>query len=128
MSDSQRDMLAYVHLAVLSQQKGQLAGCDRFLVLAAAAACRAGWPDVAQRCRSLILDHNRAHLIGRFESVAEALRSEEFQPFVKQLDRFCGSERAEFLLTQLNIDPEKTARPLDTPAGDYALQLLTFDD
>lgn len=127
MAESERDMLAYVHLAVLSQRKGQLAGCDRFLVLAAAAACHDGWPDVAQRCRALILEHNRSHLIGRFESVAEALRSTEFQPLVKQLDRFCGSERAEFLLTELHIDPEQSARPPNTPTGAYALQLLSTD-
>jgi len=127
MTDSERDMLAYVQLAVLSQQKKQQAGRDRFLVLAAVAACREGWPAVAARCRALILEHNRSHLIGHFKTVAEALRSDDFQPFVKQLDRFCGSERAEFLLSELNMDPTQAARSSNTSAGDYALQLLSAD-
>jgi len=128
MSNPERDMLAYVHLAALARQKGQLPGRDKFLVLAASAACHAGWPDVARRCRSLILEHNPAHLIGRFESVAAALRSEEFQPLVKQLDRFCGSERAEFLLEELGIDPEQAGRSPNAPVGSDALRLLAPDN
>lgn len=102
-------------------------GCDKLLVLAAAAACRAGWPEVAQRCRELVLEHNPAHLIGKFATVADALRSEEFAPLVKQHERLCGYERAEFLINDLGLDP---VAPPDTPeksAGQIAIDLLSSE-
>lgn len=121
-------MLAYLRLAVVSEQRQQLLGRDKVLVLAAAAACRAGWPDVAERCRQLVLEHNPAHLIGDFPTVADALRSEDFAPFLKQLERQLGSERAEFLAEQLNRSQKPSvAEPddeVDSSPGGAAMSLL----
>jgi hypothetical protein len=58
----------------------------------AAAACRAGWLEVADRCRQLVLEHNAAHRLGRHPTVAESLRHPDFAPFLKQLERLCGYE------------------------------------
>ena len=104
MLNHERAMMAYLRLADISQQKKQLLGRDKFLVLTGAAACRAGWPEVAQRCRELVLRNNAAHLIGKWETFPEALRSPEFLPFERQLERFCGYEKAEFHLDQLGVD------------------------
>ncbi len=81
-------------------------------MLATAAAGRAGWIDVADRCRQLVLEHNPAHLIGRFSTAADALRSPDFAPLVNQLERMCSYERAEFLLNELGLDAEGAS-----PAG-----------
>ncbi len=102
MSSADLAVVQYLALAKISQARQQTSGGDRFLVLAAEAACRAGWLDVAERCRELVLKHNPHHLIGRWPAVADALRSEEFRPFFKQLERFCSVERAESLLSELN--------------------------
>ncbi len=118
-------MLAYVRLADVSQRKRQLLGRDKLLVLAAAAACRAGWADVAARCRQLVIEHNPAHLIGRFPTVAEALRSDEFETLVRRLQRLCGYERAEFLVNDLRLEPLDVPEGGDTGAGQIALSLLT---
>jgi hypothetical protein len=99
-------MLAYVKLAAVSERKNQLIGRDKLLVLATAAAGRAGWIDVANRCRELVLEHNPAHLIGRFATAADALRSPDFAPLVNQLERMCSYERAEFLLNELGPEAE----------------------
>lgn len=72
MRDHEAAMLAYIRLAEVSLRKRQPLGHNKLLVLAAAAACRAGWPEVAQRCRELVLEHNPAHLIGKFATVADA--------------------------------------------------------
>jgi len=116
-------MLAYVRLADVSQRKQQLIGRDKLLVLAAAAACRAGWIDVGQRCRELVLEHNPAHLIGTFPTAADAVRSSDFTPLLNQLERMCGYERAEFLVSELDLEarPEDGARD----AGQIALSLLS---
>jgi hypothetical protein len=118
----ERAMLAYVRLADVSQQKHQLIGRDKLLVLAAAAACRAGWIDVGERCRQLVIEHNPAHLIGTFPTAADALRSADFTPLVTQLERMCGYERAEFLVSELGLNaPQQDA---EQDAGQIALSIL----
>jgi hypothetical protein len=115
-------MLAYVRLADVSQRKHQLLGRDKLLVLAAAAACRAGWIDVAERCRQLVIEHNPAHRIGTYPTVADALRSDEFVPLLTQLERLCSYERAEFLLSELGLEAQPDEGSRD--AGETALSLL----
>ena len=128
MPDHERAMLAYVRLAALSQKKQQLSGRDRFLILAAAEACRAGWPEVAERCRELVLENNPAHLIHRSPSMSEALRDDNFNTFLRQLERFCGLEKAEYLLTELGIDVDVPADLRDAGAGAFSLDLLSGSD
>lgn len=123
MRDHERAMLAYARLAHISQQKRQLLGRDKFLVLTGTAACRAGWPDVAQRCRELVVANNPAHLLARFESFPDALRSPDLEPLLKRLERFCGHEKAEHLLTELEIEPGLPAGQEITP-GQFVLELL----
>ena len=119
MRDHEQAMLAYARLARISQEQGQLAGRDRLLCLAAAAACRAGWPRVAECCRGLVLEHNPRHVIGRGATALEAMRDEEFQPLLKQLERTCPYEHAEHLLRELPHDVPATG-----DAGQHALEIL----
>jgi len=123
MRDHERAMLAYARLAQISHQKRQLPGRDKFLVLTGAAACRAGWPEVALRCRELVLHHNRMHMVSRFDTFADALRSPDFEPLLKRLERMCGYEKAEHLLAELEIDPGVPPDQDDT-VGQFALSLL----
>jgi hypothetical protein len=116
-------MLAYVRLADVSQRKQQLIGRDKLLVLATAAACRAGWVDVGERCRELVLEHNPAHLLGNYPTAADAVRSGDFAPLLTQLERMCGYERAEFLVSELGLEAEPQERNQD--AGQLALSLLS---
>jgi hypothetical protein len=118
-------MLAYARLADVSQRKNQLLGRDKLLVLAAAAACRAGWLEVAARCRELVLEHNASHLFGNFATVPDALRSAEFAPFLKQLERLCGYERAEFLAKDVQRAPKSSLDGEERSAGEIALRLLS---
>jgi hypothetical protein len=124
MIDHEAAMLAYVRLAEVSQRKNQLLGRDKLLVLAAAAACRAGWLDVAERCRQRVLENNPSHLLGSYATIAEALRNDDFAPFLKQLDRLCGYERAEFLVEDLGLTPAGPHDSDERTAGEIALELL----
>ena len=123
MPDHERAMLAYCKLAELSQQKRQLPGRDKFLVLAGAAACRAGWPEIAARCRSLILANNPAHQISRFGTFADALRDPGFGSLLKSRQRFCTYERAEHILQELAVDLDQ---PSDAPAMTAGEQAGSF--
>jgi hypothetical protein len=124
MPDHDAAMLAFVKLAGVSQSRGQLGPRDKFLMLAGVAATRAGWSTVAARCRELVLAHNPSHLARRYATFADALRDTDFQPYLKQLERFCSYERAEHHLSQLEITPELPPISARITSGDYALLLL----
>lgn len=123
MHDHEIAMCAYVQLAVISEQKRQDLVRDRFLLLAAVEACRAGWLDVAERCREKLVAANPAHQLHRHASMADALRHEEFQRLVLKWERYCPFEQAEYLLTQLGLDAQGDA--LQIPRGQRMLQLLS---
>lgn len=142
MPDYERAMLAFLKLADLSQIKQQLQGRDRFLILAAAAACRAGWPEIAQRCRDHVVTNNRSHLLSHFATMADALRDEEFQIFLNRLEHFCTYERAEHLLRELHVEWDmgaggsnatgmategSTTNDDSVSAGEFATRVLTQD-
>jgi hypothetical protein len=124
MEDHDAAMLAFVKLAGVSQSRRQLGPRDKFLILGAVAASRANHPAVAARCRELVLSHNSAHLMKRHETIETALGDGEFQAFLKQLVRFCSYEKAEHLLSQLDISTELPRISSKLSAEEYALLLL----
>jgi hypothetical protein len=105
MVDHELRMCAYVQLACLSHQKRQALRRDQFFLLAGTAAYRAGWPDVGERCRELLLKSNPHHVAGQFANLGDALRNADFERLVTQHERHCPAERAELLLEELGIDP-----------------------
>lgn len=125
MPDHEFSLLAYAQLAQLSKQKRQMSPRDKFLILAAASACRAGWPDVAETCRTAVLTNNPAHLIGHYATFVDAMQSTDFEPFQRRLERFCSREKAEHLLSELGID---IPQPVGSQTvGELALSLITAE-
>ena len=122
--DHSSAMLAFVKLAGVSQTRQQLGPRDKFLVLAGVAASRANCLAVSRRCRELILAHNPSHLVKRYETFEAALEDAEFEPYLKQLSRFCSYEKAEHHLSQLDISPDLPELSSKLSPGDYALLLL----
>lgn len=121
MPDHEQAMLAYLKLAAVSHEKRQFPGRDRFLLLAGTEACRSGLLDVAETCRELVLQSNSRHMVRRYDTLMDALRDAEFQPFVKQLERFCPVERAEHLLSELGLSvdvPDATTEAAGRQARD----------
>lgn len=124
MDDHDAAMLAFVKLAGVSQSREQLGPRDKFLVLAGAAACRASHAAVAERCRELLLSHNPSHLLKRYETMELALEDGEFRTYLRQLSRFCPYEKAEHLLSQLDISTDLPKISARLSAAEYALLLL----
>jgi len=100
---------------------------NKFLILTAVSGCRSGWPDVAERCREVVLSHNPAHLIGHSDTFVAAMRSADFETFLKQLERFCSHEKAEHLLAELGIDIPTPKADGARTAGDIAHSLVDVE-
>ena len=117
---------SYLHLARAAELRRQPLVRDRVLLLAAVIAAQIDLAPIAAACRQRILKHNPRHLIGRFESVVEALEEEEFQALVVQVSGRYGPERVEQLVAQLGIErgQERAAYASD---GEYAASLLGLD-
>lgn len=98
MPDADLALSAYLRLAAISHVRGQWLPRNKFLILSGESACREGLLAVAERCRGLVVVNSPAHLLGRYETFPAALKSAEFQTYLKQLKKFCSVERAEHLL------------------------------
>ena len=120
MSDPDLALSAYLRLATISHERSQWLPRNKFLVLVGAAACEAGWLGVAEQCRELVGIHSPNHLLTRYESFPIALRSAEFQVYLKQLRKFCSIERAEFLLSNQGVALE----PLTADCAAQCLQQM----
>ena len=121
MRDHEAAMAVYAQLAVLSDQKQQPLVRDRFLLLAGVEACRAGWPDVAARCHARLIRSNPAHQATRHQTMADALRDQDFQRLVMHWERYCPFEKAEAMLRLLDLPPWDLG---DGSVGEQMLKLL----
>lgn len=122
MAKPDLELSAYLRLATISHQKGQWLPRNKFLVLAGDAACREGLLKVAEACRTLVVTNSSAHMIGRYDSFPAALKSEEFQIYLKQLKKFCSVERAEHLLAGLG----ETLEPATQDLANLWLKAMDF--
>lgn len=93
-------MLTFARLAKISHETPHPVGRDRFLLLAGREACLAGWLEVADRCRTLILAGNAHHFLSHSESFPDALRDPANDSYFAIFDSFCSFEQAEYLLSK----------------------------
>lgn len=114
-------MLTFARLARISHETPHPAGRDRFLVLAGREACLAGWLDVADRCRSLILAENVHHFLSHTDSFPDAIRDPSYEGYFATFDTFCSFEQAEHLLDQSGEPVEETLNSF----GEAALNELS---
>ena len=124
MPNHDLEMLTYLQLADLSQRKRQTLGSDKLLVLAGVAACKAGCLPVAARCREIVIQHHPRHLLARYSSFADALRSDEFAPLLKRLQKLCSFEAAEFLAREWRVFDDSAVDRDATEIESAALELL----
>ena len=99
-------MLVYIQLAEIAEHKQQRIGRDRFLVLAGAAACRAGYLEIAEQCSAIIKQNNPLHFLLRYQSFPVALRDDDFSHFLQQLEKNYNFERAEYMLSEASPNAE----------------------
>jgi hypothetical protein len=116
----------YLHLARASVLRRRPQAADRFLILAGGVASWLHLPRVAAYCRWRVLEHNPHHLLGHWGSFEEALVDEDFLHFFRQLQRRYPQEKAERMLSTLEIE---MAREREAYYSDeeYAASLLGTD-
>lgn len=117
MANDAQEMLIYLRLALISQQKSQMLPRDKFLILSAVSALKAGYPDIANTCRQFVTHHQPSHLLSSYRSLSEAMIDAEFQPYLRALRKFCSFEQAEHLLLNF-ADPPANAS-LDAEREEY---------
>ncbi len=116
MSHHDAALKTYLQLAVISQQKQQLPGRDRLLILAAQHALQAGLQETAESLWQIFTSSQPRHLIANYPTFTDAFKQPVVQLFLKQLTRLCPLEKAETLLTH-------HALPLWNEALDYRQQI-----
>jgi hypothetical protein len=104
MADPGYLLSIYLHLAQASQRRRRPHVRDRLLVLVAAIAATVGLARLADYCRHLILEHNPHHLVGRWPTVLEAMETEDFHAYLRQVQRRYPQEKAERMLDSLGIE------------------------
>mgnify|MGYP001189782844 CR=1 FL=1 len=97
-------LVTYLHLAWASARRNRPLVRCRFLLLAANEALSHQMNEIADFCRLEILRENPAHLVGRWDTLAQAQESSDWDALVHQLRRRYSRERAEQLLDVLGID------------------------
>ena len=110
MSTQVNSLAVYKELADHYERQKQPAMRDRFLVLAADAAWKAGQHDEAERLRQRLLQANPHHLLKPFSSFAQALEAPDVQTYVRDLRANYPPELADGLL--------RNVRPAAPPAKD----------
>lgn len=118
------DILAlYLHLAQASEKRCRPHVRDRLLVVAAADAARMHLFRISRYCRRRILQHNPRHVIGRWESVEDALEDADFLSVLRSIQRRYPQEKAERLLANLGIERGRE-REVYYDDEEYAAALL----
>jgi hypothetical protein len=107
MSDHGERMITLLHLARAAQSRNQPYQRDKLLALAGASAAALGLDSIAAACRTEILADNPGHLIRQFPSFLAAQGDEDFEAYLAQLRRQFPSEKIEFMLRSLGIDPRR---------------------
>jgi hypothetical protein len=107
MNTQVNSLAVYKELADHYERQKQPAMRDRFLVLAADAAWKAGQPDEAERLRQRLLQANPHHLLKPYSSFAEAQEAPDVQTYVRDLRTNYPPELADGLLRNI--------RPADAP-------------
>lgn len=123
MSNLLHQLGLYLHLARASQHRRRPMVRDRILVLAGTIAVQLNLWQVSAYCRHLILQNNPRHLLRHWSTIADALKDDEFQGHLKQLQRRYPRERAEQMLASLGVE---MARERDAYYSDleYAAAIL----
>jgi hypothetical protein len=113
MSTQVNSLAVYRELADHYERQKQPAMRDRFLVLAADAAWKAGQHDEAERLRQRLLQANPHHLLKPYSSFAQALEAPDVQTYVRDLRTNYPPELAEGLLR--NVRPAVAPPAKDKP-------------
>jgi recombinational DNA repair ATPase RecF len=127
MGENSEILGVYLHLARASGMRQRWHVRDRLLLIAAVFSSQLKLPRIAAYCRRRILEHNPRHLLRRWPSLEEALRQDDFQHLLRQVQRQYPLEKAERMLAELGIDMARE-RAAYFSDEEYAAALLGISD
>src|SRR5438876_779743 len=104
MSEADRLLGMYLHLARASQLRRQPMVRDKLLVLAGVQAQEMGLDTISALCRHRILTSNTRHLVRQWPTISAAVLDDRFQTYLKQLKRRYSGEKVEHMLETLGIE------------------------
>ena len=113
--DPTRELVIFARLAQAFKNRLQMQDRDRALVMAGVCASMLEMEVIANFCRQLILKNNPGHMLKKFPSFQEALRTEDFVTFLKQVRRKLPTEKAENLLVDFGYHCDVKRRDYDDP-------------
>lgn len=115
MTEAHYTLATYLHLARASELRRRWLVRDKLLLLCAQQAHALELDELAEHCRRRILAHNPGHLIGHFESLADAADDENFLSLAQQAERTYSGEKAEHMLQSLGIVVGRAEATYGTP-------------
>lgn len=77
---------------------------DRALVIAGTCAALMQMKSIESFCRALILQNNRGHMIGKWESFSDAIEDGDYQLLLRKVRQKLSEDKARELLTELEYD------------------------
>lgn len=113
----------YLHLARASELRRRPQVRDKLLIVAGAIAAQIRETRIAAYCRHQVLQNNPGHLIRRWPTIGDALQESDFLHFLKQLQRRYPLEKAEQMMSDLNIEMAQERAAYFTDE-EYAAALL----
>lgn len=123
MQDPASPLTLYLHLARTSDLRRQPMVTNKLILLAGAAAFEQQLPEIAERCREIVLARNPRHLLRKWPTFAEAYPAEGFQTLLKQLRKQYSPEKAEHMLGSLGVELGRE-HELYESSHEYASALL----
>ena len=96
--NSEEWFTTFVRMAFVALKRGVLYERDKFLVLVAVHAVVLDRWNVAEACCTTILEHNSGHMIGKYESLRDALKDAGWKTYVRRLQREWPLEKLETVL------------------------------
>ncbi len=79
---------------------------DRALVIAGTCAALMQMKSIETFCRALILQNNRGHMIGRWQSFSEAIEDGDYQTLLRHVRKKLSEEKARELLAEMEYQCE----------------------
>ena len=113
--DPTREIVIFARLAQAFKNRLQMQDRDRALVMVGVCASMLEMEVIANFCRQLILQNNRGHMLKKYDSFSEALRTEDFVTFLKQVRRKLPTEKAENTLVEFGYKCDVKRRDYSDP-------------
>jgi hypothetical protein len=113
--DPTREIVIFARLAQAFKNRLQMQDRDRALIMVGVCASMLEMEVIANFCRQLILKNNPGHMLKRYENFSQALRTEDFITFLRQVRRKLATEKAETMLVDFGYQCDVRRRDYDDP-------------